>query len=173
MTYKQLTNCEVKTKRTLSLLLLGIAYTLNAQQATITSGGKASGLDGSVNYTVGQAVYAISKGAAGSIVQGVQQPYEVSVVSGIEVKSITLECSVYPNPTTDFLRLKLQDYNVVNLTYQLFDINGIQILCRKVDGSDNEISLQNYQNGTYFLKVIRIQSANNQQEIKTFKIIKN
>jgi Secretion system C-terminal sorting domain len=154
------------------VLLFGVSA-VHAQQAVISSGGKAIGVDGSVNYSLGQTTYTTNRNSAGSVSQGVQQPFEISVVSGIEVKSIQLECSIYPNPTTDFLRLKLQDIISTNLSYQLYDINGKQIISKKVEGSDTEISLQGQKSGTYFLKVLQLKGTSNQQAIKVFKIIKN
>ena len=96
-------------KQTLSaIFLLAIGLTgLKAQQATTTSGGNASGSGGSASYSVGQVVYTTNTGAGGSVSQGVQQPYEISIVSGIEEQGITLTCTAYPNPTTDYLTLKI------------------------------------------------------------------
>ena len=160
-------------KTYLFLLFLLVLCSVHAQQATISSGGKAMGTDGSVDYSLGQTTYTSNRSSAGSVSQGVQQPFEISIVSGIDIKSVLLECSVYPNPTTDFLRLKLQDINSVNLSFQLFDINGKQIISKKVEGSDTEISLQGQKPGTYFLKVLQLKGTSNQQAIKVFKIIKN
>jgi len=44
-----------------------------------------------------------------AVAQGVQQPCEISIGTGIEeVEGITLQCSVYPNPATDILMLKIE-----------------------------------------------------------------
>jgi len=98
----------------------------------------------------------------------VQQPYEISVISGINDGAITLDCTAYPNPTTDYLRLKIADNTTLNLTYQIYDINGKLLFNKKVEGSETTISMQGLVPGSYFLKV-----TDNKQEIKTFKIIKN
>jgi hypothetical protein len=43
-------------------------------------------------------------GTNGTAAQGVQQPYEISVVTAIEkALDILLEMVVYPNPATDFV----------------------------------------------------------------------
>lgn len=154
----------------LSILLLSLRLTgLQAQEAIPASGGNASGSGGTASYTVGQVVYTSNTGTNGSVAQGVQQPYEISVVSGIEqAKGTNLECSAYPNPTTDFLTLNIENYNNENLSYQLFDISGKLLENKKLTSNETTISMTNLVSATYFLKVI-----DNNKVVKTFKIIKN
>jgi hypothetical protein len=39
----------------------------------------------------------------------VQQPYEISITTGVKETTINLEMNVYPNPTTNYLTLKVDD----------------------------------------------------------------
>ncbi|MBA4241413.1 MAG: hypothetical protein C0448_11860 [Sphingobacteriaceae bacterium] len=151
-------------------LLLGMCLSVvNAQQASTASGGDASGSGGSVNYSVGQIAYTTNFSAAGSVAQGVQQPYEISVVTSInEASSIDLKLSAYPNPTTDYLTLKIGDAKIENLSYQLYDVAGKLLEDKEIASTEVNISMLNQPNAAYFLKVF-----SNKQEIKTFKIIKN
>ena len=64
--------------------LLCIPTIGHAQQTTISSGGDAAGIGGKVTYSVGQVAWNILTGTNGSVIQGVQQPYEISVISGID-----------------------------------------------------------------------------------------
>ena len=154
----------------LAVLLLFFGLTgLQAQEAIPASGGSASGSGGSVSYSVGQLVYTTSTGSNGSVAQGVQQPYEISVITGIEEASgINLICSVYPNPTSDFLTLKVESFGKENLMYQLYDLNGKLLENKNVTGDKNPLAMSGFGPGTYFLKV----TCNN-KEVKTFKIVKN
>ena len=80
--------------------------TVSAQESVNATGGDASGSGGSASYSVGQVVYTTNVGTNGSVSQGVQQPYEISVVTAIEeAKGINLTVTAYPNPTTDYLSL--------------------------------------------------------------------
>jgi hypothetical protein len=153
-----------------AVLLLVIGLTgLQAQNAIPASGGNASGSGGTVSYTVGQIVYTTNGNANGSAAQGVQQPYEISVITGIEeALDISLEIVVYPNPTKDFVKLKIENYEVQNLRYQLYDINGSLIKDNKVEGQETNIIMQNLLPSIYFLKV-----TDNKKVVKIFKIIKN
>lgn len=153
-----------------AVLLLGLGLTgLQAQEAIPATGGNASGSGGSVSYSIGQVVYTTNTGTNGSAAQGVQQPFEISVITGLEeAKEINLSCSAYPNPTTDFLNLKVENYDNTNLSYQLFDMNGKLLETKKLEGNQTSIVMNDLVPATYFLKVI-----DNNKEVKIFKIIKN
>lgn len=150
--------------------LFGCGATIQAQNTIPASGGNASGDGGTVSYSVGQVVYTTNTSVtSGSIAQGVQQPFEISVITAIEqAEDITLVCSVYPNPANDFLTLKVENYDNKSLSYRLFDANGKLLESKKVTGNETTISMANLLPNLYLLKVI-----DNQKEIKIFKIIKN
>lgn len=152
----------------LSVMFLVLGLTAQAQQATTATGGDASGSGGTVAYSVGQIVYTTNTGTTGSVAQGVQQAYEISIVLGIEDNSINLELSAYPNPTTDYLTLNVGNFELSTLNFQLFDISGKLVESRKIISSSETIAMENLPTATYFLKV-----SNNNKEVKTFKIIKN
>ena len=150
------------------LFVLGISL-VKAQSTISASGNNGSGIGGTVSYTVGQVVYTTINGSNGKITQGVQQPYEISVVTGIEgAKDITLEFLVYPNPATDYIKLKIKNFEIENLSYQLYDISGAKLKTDILNSNENTISMQDVRASTYFLKVLQ-----GRREIKTFKIIKN
>ena len=149
------------------LLILGITE-LNAQAVITTTGNTATGSDGSATYTVGQVVYTTNIGTNGSVLQGIQQPYEISVVSGIENKEISLGFTAYPNPTTDFLNLKVENYEKAHLSYTLFDISGKLLETKRIVDNETNISMANLAPATYFIKI-----TDSKKIVKTFKIIKN
>ena len=154
-----------------AVLLLGLGLIgLQAQETIPATGGIASGSGGSVSYSVGQVIYTTNTGTSGSVAQGVQQPYEISVVTGIEEAigiNVSVSVSVYPNPVTEFLKLKVESYKVEDLSYQLYDMNGRLLENKKITGSETSIAMSNHSPAIYFLKITE---AN--KEVKTFKIIK-
>ena len=151
-----------------ALLVFGLSN-LQAQETITTSGGEASGSGGTVSYTIGQVFYTTQTGTNGNAVaQGVQQPYEISVVIGIpEAKGINLEVSAYPNPTTNYLQLKVNSEKLESLTYQLYDMQGKLLQNKKLTAKQTQIDMSTYVTSTYFVKVL-----DNNKEIKVFKIIK-
>lgn len=158
---------KYKTIKLSAILFLSLGLTeIEAQEVTNTSGGNALGSGGSVSYSVGQIVYTAHTGTNGSVAQGVQQPYEISIVTGFEDASeISLSFSVYPNPTTDFLIINAGNYKIQNLSYTLFDISGKLLETKKLENNKTSISLENNDSGIYFLKIIE---SNN--ELKSLKI---
>ena len=126
-----------------------------AQEAILAAGGNALGSGSSVSYSVGQLVYATNTGSSGSVAQGVQQPYEISVVSGIEQgKHMNLICMAYPNPTTDLLTLKTENYDNKVLSYLLYNVNGKLLESKKLTGNKTTISMANHAPATYLLKIL-------------------
>jgi hypothetical protein len=157
-------------KKTVALLLLCFGIiTANAQQATTAFGGDATGSGGSAAYSVGQIVYTTNTGTTGSVAQGVQQAYEISVVTDIKnEKKINMSLVVFPNPTTSFLNLQIADLKKEQLTYQLTDALGKLIIENKITESSTQINMNAQAEAIYFLNVLE-----NNQTVKTFKIIKN
>ncbi len=156
-----------------AVLLLGLGLTgLQAQTSINATGGNASGSGGSASYSVGQVVYTTHTGTNGSVAEGVQQPFEISVVTGLEeAKGISLSVTAYPNPTTDFLQLKVDastKLSIQSMSYQLYDMNGKLLQNEKITGNQTSIVMSNLVPANYFVKVIQ-----GNKEVKTFKIIKN
>ena len=153
-----------------ALLFLGLGLTgLQAQESVNATGGDALGSGGSASYSVGQVVYTTNTGTNGSVAQGVQQAFEISVVTGLEeAKGINLSVSAYPNPTTDYLTLEVKDVELLNLHFQMYDMNGKLLQNEKITGNQTSIVMSNLLPATYFVKVIQ-----GNKEVKTFKIIKN
>lgn len=157
----------MKKKR---LLLIGIYLSLtqiNAQESIAASGGNASGINGSTTYSVGQVVYTTNYGASGSVMQGAQQPFEIQTLLGADNFNISLELSVYPNPTIDLLYLKVMKLDFESIQYQLFDMNGRLLQKNRITTTTTAIEMEKYPMDVYLLKVL-----DNGKEVKTFKIIK-
>lgn len=152
----------------ISFLLCINSLLIQAQQVVPASGGDSSGSGGSGSYSVGQLFYRTNTSATVSETQGVQQAFEFQILSNTELISIQLKAVVYPNPTKDFIILKITDSALNNLRYTLFDLNGKSILRGIISGPSTQIRMQNLSIGGYLLKV-------NQQNksLKTFKIIKH
>lgn len=154
-------------KAKLGALLLGLGLAAQAQQAATVAGGDASGSGGTVAYSVGLVVFTTNTGASGSVAQGVQQPYEISIVSVTDDPQVNIDLQVYPNPTTGQLMLSIGSNTLSDLNYQLFSLNGQLIETQKIASTITTISMETLQSATYFLKV-----TGDNKELKSFKIIK-
>ncbi len=142
---------------------------LQAQKSVNSTGGNASGSGGSASYSVGQAVYTSNTETGGTVAQGVQQPYEIWVETTIEeAKGINLLVTAYPNPTTDYLTLRIDEFDISDLSYQLYDMQGKLLRNEKVTSNQTRIVMSNLAPATYSVKVVQ-----GNKEIKTFKIVKH
>ncbi len=141
---------------------------MQAQKGVVSSGGNATGAGGSVSYSIGQMDYVTATGTGGTVTQGLQQPFEIVTLVGEEFTEISLQMIVYPNPTSSFVNLKIENFNFDNLTYQLIDINGKLIADKKITQGETQIQLENYPSAIYLLNINQ-----DNKSIKTFKIIKN
>lgn len=151
------------------LLLSALGLTgLQAQTSVNTTGGNASGDGGSASYSVGQVMYQTHIGTNGSVAGGVQQAYEISVVTAIEqAKTINLSVTAFPNPTTDFLTLSIREFKLSGLSYQLFDMSGKLLLYEKITSSQTQIVMSQLVSASYLLVV-----KQGNMGLKTFKIVK-
>lgn len=154
-------------KLKLLFFLLFVFANANSQQNVVTAGGNSSGSGGSVSYSIGQIDYTTTSATGGTVSQGIQQPFEIVTLYGEQFTEISLQMVLYPNPTTSFVNLKIDNFNMDNLSYQLINLNGKLIVDKKITESETQIQLENYPSAIYLLNV-------NQENktIKTFKIIK-
>ena len=154
-------------KTILLTLFFFITQIIFSQETLSTSGGNASGLGGSSSFTVGQVFYTTNASSTGSISQGVQQAFEFQTLSNPELTTVQLTAVIYPNPTTDYVVLKITDTALENLKYTLFDLNGKTIASKKITTTSTQIIMKNSSIGMYLLKLTK-----KNQPLKTFKIIK-
>jgi hypothetical protein len=144
---------------------------LLSQSAVSSAGGNATSFgSGTASYTIGQSSYTIITDVTnGSVAQGVQQSYEISVVTEVEEENDSSPIfSIYPNPSSDMVKLKIENCQIENFRYLLYDIKGNLLQNKKVEGNETSIVISKLESATYFLKV-----TENNKVLRTFKIIKN
>jgi len=155
---------------TLFFLAFLLSLSVNAQtahQVLSATGGDATGSGGTVAYSVGQIVYTTNTGTTGSVAQGVDQAYEISSV-GIKETALNISLSIFPNPTSDYLTIKVEDYNNEALSYNLINEQGKLVMNEQITNQDTQLAMSTLARGAYFINVLQ---AN--KKIQTFKIIKN
>lgn len=156
--------------KTKSLLILSIALCatiqIQAQNNTVSAGADAEGSNGNVSYSIGQVVYTSATGINGSINQGVQQPYDYDVITGIEHTEI--ELNLYPNPTLGQVNLSISDSRTQEYSLSLFDATGRLIMQNSQLDGLNSFSMESYATGAYTLSVFK-----KEELVKSFRIIRN
>jgi hypothetical protein len=139
-----------------------------AQQSVNASGGDAKGAGGTVAYSVGQVVYTTNDSPQGNVAQGVQHAYEIYAVSTEETAS-DLFVLVYPNPTPDVLNVQVNGLSNEKISIEIVDLKGKRLRNEQVNGPTTQMDMSDLPSSTYFIHIVGQQ----QQKIKTFKVIKN
>lgn len=156
-------------KRKLFLIMCGGLFCLGtavAQNAVVPAGGTASGNGGTVTYTVGQIAVQTNSDGTASISEGVQQPYEISVVGVDEYPGITLSAKIYPNPTLSTCFLQCDSWDNLE-EVKVYDLNGKSLFKKKIEGNITEMDFSSFAPGTYFVNVY-----SGKQMLKSFKVVK-
>jgi hypothetical protein len=152
----------------LSLWLLAFSHQVYGQESVNAGGGDLKGSGGSGSFSVGQVFYITASGSSGSVAQGVQQTYIVSVITGKKEIIDRIKLTVFPNPATDKLILQPEDGETENISFQLFDVNGTLLQTGEINGVSSQVPMNSYVSGTYFLKVMK-----DKEELMVYKIVKN
>ena len=161
-------------KRIFTILILSclLVPSLFAQSAIVPVGGDAQSDTGSVSYTVGQIAVQSAANSNGSItvLEGVQQPYEIMAVGVDEYPQIALNAVVYPNPTENIAQLQLNGFEIPanGLRAILYDGNGKQLQSVTVTDDLTTLQIGQYAKGTYYLEV-----RDGKRTLKTFKIVRS
>lgn len=161
----------MKQKKVFALagLLLSIGLLqLQAQNNSVTAGGDASGSGGSISYSIGQVDYIQATGSGGTAYQGVQQPIEIYVLGNDEFSNIELSAVIFPNPTSNYVTLSINDMYTNELSFTVVDVNGRKIVSEQIRSAQTIVPFEHLQASMYLLSVM-----NGNSLLKTFKIIKN
>lgn len=153
---------------TLVYLILYLSLA-NAQNAVVPNGGNAIGDGGSASYSIGQVAYQSFESSIVNIHQGVQQAFEIFIITSLQERDLVSDWKLYPNPSVGEIYLSYSEpvYNE-ELRYQILDSQGRVIENGLITSNPCHFDTTQYRPGQYTLKVI----ASN-QIIRTFKIIKN
>lgn len=171
-------NCESKIDRmiykakfiTVFFFFLSSYFTgISAQSIIGNAGGNDEGDGGSVSYTIGQVFYKVIGESNGTLLQGVQQPYEINEVTGLEdFQNMDGEVLIYPNPVENFLMLNIQADEAIDLKYEIFNLQGKLLRNSQINSTETRISMESLAPSVYYLKI-----SDGNQLWKVFKIVKN
>lgn len=137
----------------LFIIALLAAFPLAAQQHTVASGGEASGIGGTVSFTVGQIETTTASDASASVAEGVQQPYEISLSTGLEESSADFSVQVYPNPSSNEIMVCTDRQDRSGLRCRLVDMNGKLLGEQQMLASPVIFPVQALASGTYRITV--------------------
>lgn len=151
-------------KHLFTLLSWGMIAHCGAQTLVGSGSGTATNATISVSYSIGEVATATLSNGQKIFTQGLQQPRYTVVTSVNDFFDTRYSFSVYPNPTTDEIRIKTDFKDFTR--YSLYDLSGRLI---QTDIFLNPvIDFRKAPNGTYMLQLL----AKEPQFSKTIQIIK-
>jgi hypothetical protein len=148
------------------LILLIICPALSGQQVVATSGGTFGNYNGTMSYTIGEGVAQTFTKGDKTLTQGFQQP-KITVSEVYKGNDLEYSITVYPNPASDKVTIKIDKEDVAGLQYLLIDMNGKLIERQFILNNETSVSVNHLINGYYLLKV-----QAGVKDLKSFKIIK-
>lgn len=121
----------------------------------------------SISWTLGETITETFKATDITITQGFHQP-EITIVSIDDVVISGYDITAFPNPTKNFVTLRIEASDYSNLTYMLFDFNGKFINQNPVESHETLVSLEELDSALYFIRIMK-----NNEILTSIKLIKN
>jgi hypothetical protein len=154
-------------------LFLFLSGEIAAQDTTSSAGGNILSSDGSsISYTLGQTAYTTIANAERSFAEGIQQTYALKVTPinpGGETEGASIDCIVYPNPTSNNVTINIKNADPTAFKYLLYTSNRRLIKQNNILSSSTILSMVDLPSGAYLLKI-----SNSKRNItRIFKIIKD
>lgn len=157
------------------MILLGLlcTYCIQAQMVSPTvvasTGGTYQGANMQLDWTLGELAVTAIDYSTGQLTQGFHQPnYLITNIQELteEIGQIT----VFPNPTTDQVQMKLKFDHPRNVKVELFQLDGRVLWTKTLQGYELEITkdVSHLPNAPYFLRF----SIGDDQYFKTLVIQK-
>lgn len=155
-------------KTCLLFLVSGISFTALCQSMNqnviSTSGNHFENGNAQLSFTIGEPIITTESNSTHSLTQGFHQTNWSFV--GLEDHDTSNEITVFPNPLTDEINIKTDDFG--GLSYNLYDANGKLIFEGKLEDSVTQVNTKNLNPASYSLVIQR----EGQMNLKIFKLIK-
>ncbi|SRR5258706_10671539 len=150
----------MKTIQLFAFLNILICTQVCAQFGTLSFGGEAKDGLSTVSFSIGQTFYLPSN--VGSITPGLQQPYIL-----VTILTFDNTISIYPNPFTGYVTLKIGNSNYANYHFEIYDLSGKLLISNNVQNIETTIVLIDFAKAVYICKIFL-----NNIEVNIFKIVK-
>jgi hypothetical protein len=124
----------------------------------------------SISWTLGEVATETIGNGTYTLTQGFQQPNYDAISSVPTYFNPKFDVSLYPNPSTDYIKLTIKGNDDFELTVNLYDAIGRELLTSKVNQgiSEKTIDMSMYRPGMYFVKI----SQTDGEGLKTIQVVK-
>ena len=151
-------------KNTLLLFTLISSVTVVFAQEVISSQGSSYvNSSNSIDFTIGEVITNTESSGNITLTQGFHQSNWNFL--GLQDFDPSYSASIFPNPTSDVLNIKVSDFEKV--AYSLFDEQGKLIAQNLLSGEVTSIQVSQLALGSYTIKL-----SKENQSLKSFKLVK-
>jgi hypothetical protein len=156
-----------KTILSLTFFSFVACVTLSAQTVVASSGGHFENGTAQMSFTLGETVTPTIANDSNTLTQGFHQT-KLTVV-GLEELLESIGMLVFPNPTSDFITIELND-DPTNYEVIMLDATGKLVSSSPVRNKTEQIDMRHLAAGSYYLNIINkenLQNRNSYQIVKT------
>ena len=151
---------------------LGLAiFTANAQttlpELLSSAGDSFNNTSYQLDWSIGELTTETYTGSQNTLTQGFHQGTYI-ITNIYENPLLEFTIIAFPNPTSDFISLKVESTKVESMQYTITDLSSRVLQIGKVLYETKQINFSNYAVGTYLISITQ-----NNQLLKSFQIIKN
>jgi len=153
-------------------ILLIILFTISiisvgqtVEREVISSNGNFySNSAGQLSTTLGEIIISTVSSSTNTLTQGFHQTQ--ITVTNIKDHQTDFEMNVYPNPTSNFITIKVKELKE-KTSFSIYTVEGKMILSNSLTLLETKLNVVTFAKGNYFLKITQ-----DKKIIKTYKIIK-
>ena len=139
-------------KKIFFILFIVIVNLANAQVLThdvlTTSGGSYTQINGTMSFTIGEIAIETASATNNKLTQGFQQGHYI--ILSISEEKINPSVSIYPNPTSNSLKVEFAES--IN-SVKLYDMTGNLIIDKKLNATSETFDLSSFATGVYIMHV--------------------
>jgi hypothetical protein len=156
-----------------AMLMGTMSYAQSITPQSVNSGGtKMTQANGSLSFTVGELVVLnLTDSQGNTLGGGFTAGATLTTASIQETDATVLNVSIFPNPTSDLINIRINHSSIGQVVVSITDLQGKEVYNGKYAGISNTIRINTaaFAPGTYVLSL----KNNNNQMLGTYKIIKN
>jgi hypothetical protein len=157
-------------KQLLTIAAMALFGAIKAQtvmpEVLSSSGGSGQSAQASIAWTIGEPVTTTVSDGTSTLTQGFQQPTLLIATAQNEINELT-SLLIYPNPTADYVTVKMDQATQSSYSYRLFDSAGKLVSEGKATSANPNISFQGLASGQYTISLLNQNSK--QQSISIIK----
>ena len=157
-------------KQLLTIAAMALFGAIKAQtvmpEVLSSSGGSGQSAQASIAWTIGEPVTTTVSDGTSTLTQGFQQPTLLIATAQNEINELT-SLLIYPNPTADYVTVKMDQATQSSYSYRLFDSAGKLVSEGKATSANPNISFQGLASGKYTISLLNQNSK--QQSISIIK----